>query len=280
MIDNNDSYTPQYTINDDKLKELTELANNHWAKVDLKTNGNNYNIVGLKDIKIHNLVLDLTPPMDDAEFEALLNDIALNGQIEPIKIWRKRGSMFVVDGRNRINALTLLGIEYVKYIEVKILSLDDLKVNILAWDKRRKTSMSQKAVRAFKDYLANNIDSHTGKPKSMDNIAAKWMINKSYLSHCKYIYEARGGGIALLNELFDKRVVDINGQKYRSLYAIKTALAKTNKVEVVSRDNNDPLEYGQVKSMLHSLKNNGDLVSLSCAVRDAKRLINELNNED
>jgi CRISPR/Cas system-associated exonuclease Cas4 (RecB family) len=258
-----------YVIDDDKLRELTELAENHWAKVDLKAKNENYNIVRIEDVKIHRKVFELTPPMTNQEFEELVNDIAINGQLEPIKIWRKRGSMFVVDGRNRINALKALGIRYVKYIEVKIVDLEDLETKILSWDKRRKTTKAQKAVVAYKDWKASG--------GSMDNIAAKYSVSKAYISYCRKIDNMKYGSIAVLDELFNKREVEINGKRLKSLTQIIRELERMNKN--FTPDNQRPEGYEDIESALKGAYERGDLVALAYAKQAVVKMIKDLSED-
>ena len=53
---------------------------------------------------------DVYPMVSDAELEALAADIKKNGLQHQVVIWQERGKYFVLDGRNRLDALTRLGV--------------------------------------------------------------------------------------------------------------------------------------------------------------------------
>ena len=48
---------------------------------------------------------DVFPMMTDAELQALGEDIKANGQTIPILFWRGGGKLFLIDGRNRLEAM-------------------------------------------------------------------------------------------------------------------------------------------------------------------------------
>ena len=59
------------------------------------------------ELQVHPLVIDLFPPMDDAEFEALVADIKANGQHEPVTMFEDA----ILDGFHRYRACRQLSIE-------------------------------------------------------------------------------------------------------------------------------------------------------------------------
>ncbi len=265
-----------YEIDNDKLEELTKAAKEGWGAVDLKVKNENFNVMRIADTKIHNMVYKLTPPMTNEEFIDLIEDIAKHGQIEPVKIWKKAGTPFIVDGRNRRNALLALGIEYIKYVEVNITTLEDLRVRILSWDRKRKTTASQKAIVAYIDYKEN----HKLEKEGMDFYAEKYGVSKTYISFCKTIDEMKGGGQAILNEMFEYRIVEIGGKKLKSLSSIANMLKKLNKKPDDDRRIPDGYRNSGVGSGLREMRSNGDIQSLAYAREVIKRMINEINNEE
>jgi ParB-like chromosome segregation protein Spo0J len=58
-------------------------------------------------LKFHPLAVDLFPPMDDAEFEALVADIKAHGLREPVVMFED----MILDGRHRYRACQSAGIE-------------------------------------------------------------------------------------------------------------------------------------------------------------------------
>jgi len=259
-----------------QVESLRLLADNGIYKEDFEILKENYNIVTLNDVKVHRLVFELTPPMNGEEFNDLIEDIAQNGQIEPIKIWKKAGSLFVVDGRNRINALEVLGVNYVKYVEVNVSSLEDLEIKIRSWDKRRKTSKSQKAVVAYLDWLKNaKVDNH-----NMSFYAKKHGVSKAFISYCKTIDEIRGGGRYLLDEMFKTRYITVGSKRYASLNAAIDALKKLNEDQSEQNHIDVPESAKEIIRQLHLLKDNDDLISLSYIIKDAQKLISQLANKE
>jgi ParB-like chromosome segregation protein Spo0J len=85
--------------------------------------------------------VEIFPAMDESSFAGLVEDIRVNGQLEPILMWRGQ----VIDGRNRLNACEQLGIEP-KIREVDS-NEDDLIGLVLSLNlHRRHLSESQRAM--------------------------------------------------------------------------------------------------------------------------------------
>jgi len=94
---------------------------------------------------IHPLA-NINPMMNDQEFQALKDDIELNGQLEPIYIYRD----LIVDGRNRTKALSQLGSKTVLAYEVPWNSTtEDIRIIVMGEENRRHQSQSQLAVKAM-----------------------------------------------------------------------------------------------------------------------------------
>jgi hypothetical protein len=55
---------------------------------------------------------DLFPTMSDSELRELGNDIKKNGMMTPIVLVEENSKTFLLDGRDRLDAMTLVGIEF------------------------------------------------------------------------------------------------------------------------------------------------------------------------
>ena len=103
-------------------------------------------------------VANLFPMMTPEEFAALKDDIALNGQIEPVWIYENK----IIDGRNRYKACTDLGIEP----DTREYLGDDLVQFVLSLNvKRRHLNKAQLAFIALdlEEYYAVEAKERQGK---------------------------------------------------------------------------------------------------------------------
>jgi hypothetical protein len=261
----------KYRIDTETLNELTSMARGGWLDtMTVGVDGESYGVMSIRDIKIHPYVFKLTPPMSNDEFNDLVADIAKNSQLVPVKIWRKAGTHFVVDGRNRINALRALGIEYVKFVYEKITNLDELETKIISWDKRRHTSKSQKAVAAFFDYEAN------GGP--MRGYAEKYGVATGYISQCSKISKMKYGGRVILEELFKNREAEVGGKRCSSLTQIIRELERMERANE-SESERVPDRYSSISSGLRDMRQNLDIEALAYTKKVVSRLIDEVNRE-
>lgn len=93
---------------------------------------------------IHPLA-DLIPTMSDAEYAELVQDISVNGQLQPILIYEHQ----VLDGRHRMRACVELGVEP----RIETYEGDEPAAHVLSLNlKRRHLSTSQRAMIAT-DFL-------------------------------------------------------------------------------------------------------------------------------
>lgn len=113
--------------------------------------------------KIHP-ACDVFPLMSPGDLRALADDIQANGLKFPIETRRTNDGLFVIDGRNRLDALELLGIQIVddkgewkhpKYIHYGGKRTDaEIAAEVITYNlRRRDLSQSQRAIAAAK--LAN-----------------------------------------------------------------------------------------------------------------------------
>jgi ParB-like chromosome segregation protein Spo0J len=102
------------------------------------------------------------PMLTEEEHKRLVEDIKLNGQLQPVVIFEKK----IMDGRNRVKAVK----ELQKSLEVIIVTTtyeDALKLAQSNNDKRRHMSKSQFAMKAAFRILASRVNEDgTPKPKT------------------------------------------------------------------------------------------------------------------
>lgn len=82
---------------------------------------------------------------------AMAEDIKLNGQTDPIAIYQKRGTPNVIDGRNRLAALKLAGIEKVTYFNLPSnFTLAQLEEYVDSTRLRANPTKAQLAIEAYR----------------------------------------------------------------------------------------------------------------------------------
>lgn len=103
-------------------------------------------VIKVEDLKGVHAIAELNPLMTDVQFEALKLSISTHGQLEPIITFRG----FIVDGRNRVKALELLGTTTVNTKPLPHKTTKEELMNIAAaTETRRHQSKTQLAIKAF-----------------------------------------------------------------------------------------------------------------------------------
>ena len=112
-------------------------------------------------MKIHSLAT-LFPPMSNDEYDALKNDVAENGQLDPITIWNDE----IIDGAHRYKACQELGVE--PYFQDFNGTINDaISLTISKNIMRRHLSVSQRAM------IANDLaQQHPGGDRKSDDHSA------------------------------------------------------------------------------------------------------------
>ena len=240
-------------------KEISELNKELGSKIPLKVKKEEIFYLGLDSIEFHKLANE-HPKMDPLDFQALKYDIELNGQREPIVLYRNK----LVDGRHRYWILKELNINEIKCKKLpNNLTLDQVREYVMSTELRRSMTKSQKAIQAYFNYKKDN----NGTQKEY---ALKYGVDVAYLSRCKKIEEHLGSKV--LKELFNKGKVKINGRYYSNLTKIVTYINKQNK-EIKFNDNKEPSSE-VVKNIAKEAEKayiNGNLKDL----QDALRIIKE-----
>lgn len=134
--------------------------------------------IRIKDISVHKYA-ELNPMMTDQRFDAFVQDIEENGQLEPIKVSKNK----YYDGRNRIKALILLGEEFVEADVNDSLSEEEILTRVGSLENRRHQTPTQLAILALKEYTKLSEDSDT--KVSQEVIAKKYGISRKNLAEAK-----------------------------------------------------------------------------------------------
>ena len=103
------------------------------------------NIIDIEGLKIHPLA-NTNPPMSSALYEGFKLDVAQNGQLVPVILYRGK----LVDGRHRLKALKAAGRSTIKVEHLpNNMSLDEVAKVIKSTETRRHQSPTQLAIRAY-----------------------------------------------------------------------------------------------------------------------------------
>lgn len=168
----------------------------------------------------------LVPMADEVEQAVLTQDIAENGQQDPIVLWQGK----VIDGRCRQKALTTLG-QHIMYRELAdTLTEAEVRVYVKSVNTRRNLTHTQKVMSAVRESLRPGSG-------SIPKIAKAWGISKGLLENGKFIAKHRP---EFIQPLFDGGSVNITGangfdttsNKVSTIYAsIKRELEQAYKDE-------------------------------------------------
>lgn len=101
-------------------------------------------------IQLHPLT-ETHPVMSLEQYESFKADVAKNGQLQPVILYRDK----IVDGRHRLRALKELGERVIQTVSLpNNLTLNQVKAKVLSTEKRRHQSPTQLAIRGYREYKA------------------------------------------------------------------------------------------------------------------------------
>ena len=162
-------------------------------------------VMRTKDVEIHKLA-HLTPTMTQADFIKIKNSIAINGQEDPIIMYRGK----CIDGRHRTKALLELGVEYVKYTnEDSTMSIGDIKNKVLHINEcRRHQTPTQKAILAYREY---EISREEGDKTSQGVVAEMFGTTVKQLGRAAALKKLAGDEIIEL--LFQGNKINIGTER-------------------------------------------------------------------
>jgi hypothetical protein len=99
-----------------------------------------------EDLELHQEAL-ATPKMNSENYEALKRDIEMNGQVDPVSVYRGK----IVDGRHRWLILQELGVDTITYTKLpNNTTLAEIKQLVQSKEMRRHESAAQLAIRAYR----------------------------------------------------------------------------------------------------------------------------------
>ncbi len=142
--------------------------------------------VEIDKLKIHPLA-NINPMMTDVQFKSHMNSIELEGQKDPILIYRD----LIIDGRNRTKALRLLGSKTIKAIELPWnYSKEDLLGVVMSKENRRHLTQSQIAVKALGMWKGALGMEKIFKTKKMASTALG--VSQTAIDNARYVLEHNG----------------------------------------------------------------------------------------
>jgi hypothetical protein len=147
--------------------------------------------------EVNDELAGLVPMADEVEQAVLTQDIADNGQQDPIVLWQGK----VVDGRCRQKALTMIE-SHIMYRELAdTLTEAEVRTYVKSVNTRRNLTHTQKVMSAVRDSL---------RPGSGSNIkiAKAWGISEGLIKNGKFIAKHRP---EFIQPLFDGGSVNITG---------------------------------------------------------------------
>ena len=135
------------------------------------------------ELTLHQVAL-ATPRMSDVAYMALKKDIEVNGQVDPVVVYRNK----IVDGRHRWLILQELEMDVITYVVLpNNTTIAELKALVQSKETRRHETQAQLAIRAYRE----KIDPKSTY-KSFAEAAAAIGAHKGRVSDAKQIAESYG----------------------------------------------------------------------------------------
>lgn len=243
-------------ISDEQLETLLEMKKVGWGDDTFKPKEGSYLVSGIKDLTLHEYVY-INPPHDKQEFGDLIESMAINGQIEPVKVWEKRGTRFIIDGRHRYLALKILGADHIKFNTIPSnTTKDELKTMVIESENKRQMTPAQNAIRAWRDYKEN----HKISKMSMRAYASKYHTGHTMLSRCKTIENELGS--KTLDILFETKQVKFGESYYKSLNQLITYIDDRKKAQTKAK-HKVPASAEKIISAVDMLIDGGDEIAIT-----------------
>jgi len=161
----------------------------------------------------------------DIAIQSLADDIELNGQLQPIFLFRNK---FIIDGRNRLQAMKHLKLTNITYYKVKHkATYEELKMLAQSSEIRRHETKSQLAIKAWKYKNENNV--------SLREAARVIGATNTNVSSCNIIAEKYG--TKALEDLFTAGEHKLpNGRMAHSLSQITSFIKAEEDAAKINRD--------------------------------------------
>ena len=181
------------------------------------------------------------PRMSEEQFKGLVSDIELNGQLEPIRLYRGK----VVDGRHRTWAARELGIDTVDCVELPHkTTMKELEQIVASTENRRHQTGTQRACIAYLEMISEG----TGNITSADQ-ARKYGVNKAYLSMCKAIAEKMGIDVIKGFIGGDSQRLLVNGtySNYPNISRLYSAIKREKEKVVLPKSDNTRVDLLEIQ---------------------------------
>ena len=164
-------------------------------------------IIPTKDIKGVDVLANINPMMTKSALERLTKSIKVNGQLEPITLFRGR----IVDGRNRYEACKILGLETMKYVKLPHnISNKGKLMYISNKENRRHQTVTQLACTAVYTWRTSRPDITQAEFVKQENISQTNFTNANYIynNNTSYFKILRDGGKLNIDRENPKKLTD------------------------------------------------------------------------
>ena len=221
--------------------------------------------ISIDEIVFHDLVFE-HPEQTKEEYQALYDDIAQNGQLVPVILYRNK----LVDGRHRYLSLKDQGVTTIIVQHLpNNLRLEEVRECVIGVEIRRKLTGAQTAIKAYRYALESGI--------SLSDGARKFGINKSRVSEAKKIITSLLTGKQVDKLYSDGFVILNNGKKYVSLKSIIAYYTENKVPKEGTREYGDNKE--DIDTFIDSLIDKGDTSGLTYVISRGKSALIDLISE-
>ena len=158
---------------------------------------------------------------------SLGEDIVKHGQIEPIALWKKRGMVHLIDGRNRLDGSKMVDAEWIYAVYLPTNSTKaELQGYIDATRNRVNADKTQLAIEAFR----RTINDEPGKMTQKE--ASKYFVTTvKSIESCGFIYRYNPLDLDKLFDRADYRYELLNHKTTRALSSIKKDIQEREMIE-------------------------------------------------
>jgi len=191
------------------------------------------NMVRVEDVKVletklHELC-ELHPEMNEKQFASLKESLNLNGQQQPVVLYRGR----VVDGRHRMKALGQLGVDMASAMELpRDKTISEVSAFVKTSETRRHQTKTQLACHAYLSLINPNSEI-----KSASQAALEYGVAKRDVSYCSSI--AKHIGTSALEAFSKGETINlcVNGiySNYSSVRRLYDAINREKKEQLVKK---------------------------------------------
>lgn len=148
-------------------------------------------IVDINTVELHTIT-KTHPVMKEEQFVAFTKDIELNGQLQPVLVYRGK----IVDGRHRYRALSLLGVDKIKIDRLSNnMTLEEVVHIVESSELRRHQTATQLAIKAYRLYKRGELTQKEAVEKAGCSLAnLKHVVALEGLGRMDIIENLESGG--------------------------------------------------------------------------------------